>query len=360
MAGNNQKEVKLKEYRYSGKERDDSTGLYYYGARYYAPWLSRWLNPDPAGTVDGLNLYEFVGGNPVSHRDMDGRTKKQGRKVQFIRPGKPTTPATAPVPTPATVPSTPTSPPQPTWAQRLLATPQQHQFAGASLRVGTTSSRAPATSPPSTANLQPSQLLAEATSPATNPAQPTSAQRPVLPTSTPPQPQQAATSSVGAVSSSASTANLQPFESYRDVPRQISSRGFPLGFSSLEHARDITRPFAEAARDGKVFIRGSSVTNLSYNTNMPFRKESDIDAGIVSDRLFTSPDFHHKNDWMRFPNSNTLFHRLGVDASTSLKREIGIVVRKDYPPGAFMIRPHTPEAQRRRPSATGYAPLRKV
>ncbi len=41
MAGRNQREVKVKEYRYSGKERDDSTGLYYYGARYYAPWLGR-------------------------------------------------------------------------------------------------------------------------------------------------------------------------------------------------------------------------------------------------------------------------------------------------------------------------------
>ena len=72
IAGTNQAEVKLKDYRYSGKERDDSTGLYYYGARYYALWLGRWLNPDPAGTVDGTNLYAFVGGNPITHEDTDG------------------------------------------------------------------------------------------------------------------------------------------------------------------------------------------------------------------------------------------------------------------------------------------------
>ncbi len=72
IAGSNQAEVKLKEYRYSGKERDDSTGLYYYGRRYYAPWLGRWLNPDPAGTVDGMNLYAFVRGNPVTHVDAGG------------------------------------------------------------------------------------------------------------------------------------------------------------------------------------------------------------------------------------------------------------------------------------------------
>uniref|UniRef100_UPI000465C79E RHS repeat-associated core domain-containing protein n=1 Tax=Pseudomonas syringae TaxID=317 RepID=UPI000465C79E len=49
-------DAKYKTVRYSGKERDAS-GLYYYGFRYYAPWLQRWINPDPAGDVDGLNLY---------------------------------------------------------------------------------------------------------------------------------------------------------------------------------------------------------------------------------------------------------------------------------------------------------------
>ena len=39
-----------KDYRYSGKERDDATGLYYYGYRYFAPWLGRWLSPDPDRT----------------------------------------------------------------------------------------------------------------------------------------------------------------------------------------------------------------------------------------------------------------------------------------------------------------------
>ncbi|MGF6203417.1 RHS repeat-associated core domain-containing protein [Pseudomonas laurylsulfatiphila] len=58
--------------RYSGKERD-ATGLYYYGYRYFAPWLSRWINPDPAGAVDGLNLYGFVDNSPVNRVDRDGR-----------------------------------------------------------------------------------------------------------------------------------------------------------------------------------------------------------------------------------------------------------------------------------------------
>ena len=65
-------EASYKTIRYSGKERD-MTGLYYYGARYYVPWLQRWLNPDPAGAVDGLNLYRMVSNSPVGSRDPDGR-----------------------------------------------------------------------------------------------------------------------------------------------------------------------------------------------------------------------------------------------------------------------------------------------
>jgi insecticidal toxin complex protein TccC len=68
------REVSYKTIRYSGKERDDS-GLYYYGRRYFASWLQRWISADPAGTVDGLNLYEMVGSNPMSFVDRLGLTK---------------------------------------------------------------------------------------------------------------------------------------------------------------------------------------------------------------------------------------------------------------------------------------------
>ncbi|SDW95688.1 insecticidal toxin complex protein TccC [Pseudomonas syringae] len=57
--------------RYSGVERD-STGLYYYGVRYYAPWLMRWISADPLGNVDGLNLYRMVRNNPISRVDSQG------------------------------------------------------------------------------------------------------------------------------------------------------------------------------------------------------------------------------------------------------------------------------------------------
>lgn len=67
-------EASYKTVRYSGKEMDAS-GLYYYGARYYAPWLQRWISADPAGDVDGLNLYGFVGNNPIAYIDTEGESK---------------------------------------------------------------------------------------------------------------------------------------------------------------------------------------------------------------------------------------------------------------------------------------------
>ena len=62
-----------KRYRYTGKERDEQTGLYYYGARYYAPWLARWTAADPAGLKDGPNVYTYCRDNPVRLMDQDGQ-----------------------------------------------------------------------------------------------------------------------------------------------------------------------------------------------------------------------------------------------------------------------------------------------
>ncbi|WP_103309523.1 MULTISPECIES: RHS repeat domain-containing protein [unclassified Pseudomonas] len=71
FAGRSEVEASYKTVRYSGKERD-ATGLYYYGFRYYATWLQRWVNPDPAEGVDGLNIYRMVKNSPISYNDIDG------------------------------------------------------------------------------------------------------------------------------------------------------------------------------------------------------------------------------------------------------------------------------------------------
>ncbi|MCP2067690.1 RHS repeat domain-containing protein [Pseudomonas laurylsulfatiphila] len=69
--------------RYCGKERD-ATGLYYYGYRYYQSDCGRWLSADPAGAVDGLNLYRMVKSNPVSFSDSNGLiTKGLSQTVEF-------------------------------------------------------------------------------------------------------------------------------------------------------------------------------------------------------------------------------------------------------------------------------------
>ncbi|MBQ7673610.1 MAG: RHS repeat-associated core domain-containing protein [Alphaproteobacteria bacterium] len=86
-------------YRFTGKELDSETGLYYYGARYLDPKYSRWLSTDPAlgeyipqapisdeakkhnqnlprmgGVFNAvnLNLYHYAGNNPVKYTDPDG------------------------------------------------------------------------------------------------------------------------------------------------------------------------------------------------------------------------------------------------------------------------------------------------
>jgi RHS repeat-associated protein len=70
--GANDVEASERRYRYTGKEKDEETGLYYHGARYYAPWLGRWTAADPAGLVDGTCVYAYCGGNPVMLRDPSG------------------------------------------------------------------------------------------------------------------------------------------------------------------------------------------------------------------------------------------------------------------------------------------------
>ncbi|PZR19425.1 MAG: insecticidal toxin complex protein, partial [Flavobacterium psychrophilum] len=61
-----------KRYRYTGMERDEETGLNYHSARYYLPWLGRWLSPDPIGLNDGVNVFAYCKGNPVMANDTSG------------------------------------------------------------------------------------------------------------------------------------------------------------------------------------------------------------------------------------------------------------------------------------------------
>jgi RHS repeat-associated protein len=87
QAGRSASEVSQKRYRYTGKEKDEESGLYYHGARYYACWLGRWTASDPAGMVDGVNLYMYVRGNPVSGVDPSGNVTENPANIIDDLPG---------------------------------------------------------------------------------------------------------------------------------------------------------------------------------------------------------------------------------------------------------------------------------
>ncbi|MGH2643025.1 MAG: RHS repeat domain-containing protein, partial [Chitinophagaceae bacterium] len=95
QAGRNQTDTP-KRYRYTGKERDEESGLYYHGARYYIPWLVRWTTIDPAGMEDGMNLYAYVSDNPVRFYDPGGTG---GNTTDQEKPAKPA--STPPTSTPS-------------------------------------------------------------------------------------------------------------------------------------------------------------------------------------------------------------------------------------------------------------------
>ena len=58
--------------QFSTKEHDLITALIHYGARYYTPYMGRWLCRDPIGEAGGILLYGFVSNNPVNNFDYLG------------------------------------------------------------------------------------------------------------------------------------------------------------------------------------------------------------------------------------------------------------------------------------------------
>ena len=66
----------------------EGNGLYFMRARYYDPDVGRFINKDPIGYAGGMNLYGYVGGNPVNWTDswgLDPRDPRTGKDNPVLR-----------------------------------------------------------------------------------------------------------------------------------------------------------------------------------------------------------------------------------------------------------------------------------
>ena len=75
------------DYLFTGRRLDPESGIYYYRNRYYSPTLGRFLQNDPLGYIDGMNMYEYVRNNPSIYVDPLGECSSLFRIDALIGSG---------------------------------------------------------------------------------------------------------------------------------------------------------------------------------------------------------------------------------------------------------------------------------
>ena len=85
-SGRSETEVSLKRYKYCGKERDEETGLYYYGMRYYASCICRLVSVDPLQfKYPELTPFQYASNNPITMIDLDGKEGIHFSNVEKVK-----------------------------------------------------------------------------------------------------------------------------------------------------------------------------------------------------------------------------------------------------------------------------------
>jgi RHS repeat-associated protein len=71
-------------FRYTARESDTETGLYYYRARYYDPSIGRFIGEDPVHFKGGINFFSYVSSRPTVYVDPSGESPADVAKLQKL------------------------------------------------------------------------------------------------------------------------------------------------------------------------------------------------------------------------------------------------------------------------------------